>query len=76
MMKVLGPFVNVPPNEEGERHLFYATSGRYPPALSQIEDGDGVVLAKWINGEMGMVYIRLIIGVRKVVLLLSRFWMS
>ena len=27
---------------------------KYPPALSQIEeDGDGVVLAKWINGEVG-----------------------
>lgn len=59
MMKVLGPFVNVPPEEVGERHLFYATSGRYP-ALSQIEgDGDGValrdgvVVAKGIDGEVG-----------------------
>lgn len=59
IMKVLGPFVNVPPEEVGERHLFYATSGRYP-ALSQSSgngDGvalqDGVVVAKGIDGEVG-----------------------
>ena len=56
---LVGYWKSVPIEECGERHLFLATSGRYPPAVG-LEDsgsgvlvGDGVDLAKGTTGEVG-----------------------
>jgi hypothetical protein len=52
LFKVLGPFVNVSPEEVAERHLFYATSGRFPSAAEAGSSStDGV--AKGVDGKSG-----------------------
>lgn len=55
--KILGPLVNVPPEEVGERHLFYATSAKYPAQSSgdsvSVPVQGGVTIAKGIDGKMG-----------------------
>jgi len=55
---VIGPLVNMPEEECGERHLFLATSARYP--ASQTEDAvnmvrleKGVSVAQGTGGEEG-----------------------
>jgi hypothetical protein len=55
---VLGPLINMPNQESGERHLFLATSARYPAgAGGEITAGvplaGGVVLARGTSGESG-----------------------
>jgi hypothetical protein len=57
MGKILGPLVNAPPEEVGERHLFYATSAKYPAQSSgdsvSVPVPGGVTIAKGIDGKMG-----------------------
>lgn len=54
---LLGPFVFMPPTECGERHIFLATSARYPASFEDASSGipltDGLVVAKGTNGEVG-----------------------
>jgi hypothetical protein len=37
-LKVLGPFVYIPSEESGERHLFLATSAAFPALIEQKQD--------------------------------------
>lgn len=56
---VVGYWKCVPIEECGERHLYLATSARYPPAMVDSEGGsgvpleDGVELARGTTGEVG-----------------------
>lgn len=55
---VLGPFLYVPNLECGERHLYLATSAKYPPAsagetaASMVPLGDGLSVAIGIDGKV------------------------
>lgn len=55
----LGRWICVPVEESGERHLYLATSARYPPASvngdesSGVPLGDGLDLAQGTTGEVG-----------------------
>lgn len=54
---VLGPFMAIPVEESGERHLYLATSAKYP-AASGMESADGVSVADEgaaANGSDGQV---------------------
>lgn len=58
VFKVIGPLVNTPIQESGERHLFLATSARYPAgmsgdATSGVPMTGGVELARGTNGKSG-----------------------
>ncbi|KAL2868037.1 uncharacterized protein BJX67DRAFT_75032 [Aspergillus lucknowensis] len=48
--KVFGPFLNIPIEEAGERHAFYATSSRYQPASG---DAKGVELVDKVHVGTG-----------------------
>ena len=56
---VLGVFMYVPNLECGERHLFLATSAKYPPAsagetaASMVPLGDGIAVARGTDGKAG-----------------------
>ncbi|KAI9846295.1 MAG: hypothetical protein M1838_001325 [Thelocarpon superellum] len=57
---VIGPFIYIPIVETGERHLFVATSARYPPGTVADKDAaagvaleDGVAVARGTNGQVG-----------------------
>jgi len=53
---LLGPWVCVPIEESGERHLYLATSAMFPPLTSgsaAVQLGDGVDVALGTNGEIG-----------------------
>ncbi len=63
MLKVVGPLVNVPLVEAGERQVFLATSGRFPPGM-KVDPGTttaahgvpvpgGVLVSRGSNGEDG-----------------------
>lgn len=58
ILVLIGPLVYIPTLEAGERHLFFATSAKYPPR-SEAETGDGVPVpsgvgvADGIDGEPG-----------------------
>ncbi|KAI9828097.1 MAG: hypothetical protein M1832_003624 [Thelocarpon impressellum] len=56
--KIVGPFVYIPNEESGERHLFLATSARYPAgasvdASSGVPLADGLAVARGTTGESG-----------------------
>jgi NAD(P)-dependent dehydrogenase (short-subunit alcohol dehydrogenase family) len=58
LLKVLGPFIYIPSEESGERHLFLATSATYPAGLgSETASGiplvTGVAVARGIDGKDG-----------------------
>ena len=58
VIKILGPIVNIPIQECGDRHLFLATSARYPPgpggeSASGVPLADGVAIARGIDGKNG-----------------------
>lgn len=60
IFKVIGPFVYLPNQEVGERHLFLATSARYPPSTasgvavsSVVPLPEEVPVAKGTDGETG-----------------------
>ncbi|KAK4995203.1 hypothetical protein LTR66_004927 [Elasticomyces elasticus] len=55
---VVGPLLYMPDQECGERHLFLATSARYPAGVTQnaasgVPLADGVAVARGINGQSG-----------------------
>ncbi|KAK5696136.1 hypothetical protein LTR97_008556 [Elasticomyces elasticus] len=54
---VVGPFIYMPNEESGERHVFIATSARYPAASTDNEAGvelaDGVLISKGADGMLG-----------------------
>ena len=49
---VIGPFVSMPHEECGERHLFLATSARYPPSTG-VEANAGVAVEKGLTVARG-----------------------
>ncbi|KAJ5773150.1 hypothetical protein N7457_008046 [Penicillium paradoxum] len=55
---VIGPLIYIPTRESGERHLFFATSAKYPPR-ARLDDADGVALSEGVevargtDGEVG-----------------------
>ena len=55
----LGRWICVPIEESGERHLYLATSARFPPASagsdggSGVPEGDGIDVAQGTTGEVG-----------------------
>lgn len=56
LFAVIGPFVNMPEEECGERHLFLATSARYPArdndnAATSTSLDNGVVVAQGTDGK-------------------------
>jgi hypothetical protein len=58
VFKVIGPFIYIPNDESGERHLFVATSARYPAGVDNTGSGvalksRGVVVARGSNGTEG-----------------------
>lgn len=55
VFKVIGPLVYIPDNESGDRHLYLATSAKYPAKTGNV-DGvkrDGVEVARGTDGEKG-----------------------
>ncbi|TKA68657.1 hypothetical protein B0A55_08803 [Friedmanniomyces simplex] len=50
---VVGPFIYVPEEESGERHVFAATSGRYPARSGKGGGGAGVAVSKGADGKVG-----------------------
>lgn len=58
VFKVIGPMIYIPNQECGERHLFLATSARYPPstsgdAASGVPLPGGVAVARGTNRKTG-----------------------
>jgi hypothetical protein len=57
VMAIIGPLIYIPIKESGERHLFFATSAKYPARLGEDASGvplvDGVEVARGIDGEVG-----------------------
>ncbi|OGE49256.1 hypothetical protein PENARI_c022G07660 [Penicillium arizonense] len=57
VMAIIGPLIHIPIKESGERHLFFATSAKYPARLGDDASGvplvDGVEVASGIDGEVG-----------------------
>lgn len=58
IFKIIGPLIYIPTKESGERHLFFATSARYPPlgvesAKAGVPVPSGVPVAVGTNGEEG-----------------------
>ncbi|KAK5682175.1 hypothetical protein LTS10_005300 [Elasticomyces elasticus] len=54
---VVGPFIYIPNEESGERHVFIATSARYPAASADDKAGvqlaDGVMISKGADAKLG-----------------------
>ena len=58
VFKIIGPFIYMPNQESGERHLFFATSARYPAGkggdeASGVPLAGGVAVARGTSGESG-----------------------
>ena len=58
VLMIIGPLVYIPIRESGERHLFFATSAKYPPRVAADEAsgvplGDEVGVAKGTDGKVG-----------------------
>jgi len=58
VFKVVGPLVYIPNQESGERHLFLATSARYPPgtgedAAAGVPLAGEVAVARGTSGKVG-----------------------
>jgi hypothetical protein len=56
VLMVLGPLVCIPIRESGERHLFFATSAKYPPRVrldAPVEDPAGVPLSEGVEVARG-----------------------
>jgi hypothetical protein len=56
ILKIFGPLVYIPTKESGERHLFLATSARYPPrgeakGTTGVPVPSGVSVAGGTNGQ-------------------------
>ncbi|MCJ1350626.1 MAG: hypothetical protein MMC33_000607 [Icmadophila ericetorum] len=52
LFKIIGPLVNIPEEESGARHLFLATSARYPAGANR-ENTAGVPLADEVKVSRG-----------------------
>jgi hypothetical protein len=54
---LLGPLIQTPPDECGERHVFLSTSAMYPPEKTSALDGvpveKGMAIARGSNGRAG-----------------------
>lgn len=56
VMPVIGMFLYIPIRESGERHLFFATSAKYPPRSGDkagVPVSGGISVADGTNGEPG-----------------------
>lgn len=56
VLMVIGPLVYIPIRESGERHLFFATSAKYPPHLrldAAVENSSGVPLSEGVEVASG-----------------------
>ena len=57
VLAVAGQLLYIPQEESGERHLFLATSAKYPAGINATASGvplaDGVQVARGTNGEVG-----------------------
>ncbi|OQE46817.1 hypothetical protein PENCOP_c001G04289 [Penicillium coprophilum] len=61
VLMIIGPFIYIPIRESGERHLFFATSAKYPPRVrldaAEVSDGvplsEGVEIASGTDGKVG-----------------------
>ncbi|ORY04680.1 hypothetical protein BCR34DRAFT_626998 [Clohesyomyces aquaticus] len=56
VFKIFGPFIFIPNEESGERHLYLATSARYPPPIggaSGVPVDDGASIANGTDGKPG-----------------------
>ncbi|KAJ5959463.1 Short-chain dehydrogenase/reductase SDR [Penicillium vulpinum] len=55
MLIFIGPFIYIPIRESGERHLFFATSAKYPPRihLDEVEVSSGVPLSEGVEVASG-----------------------
>lgn len=58
IFKIVGPLIYVPTKETGERHLYFATSARYPPmglgnGAAGVPMSDGVSVTCGTNGDQG-----------------------
>lgn len=51
-ISIIGPFVFMPTRESGERHLFFATSAKYPPRDADVQQA-GVPLPTGVNVAYG-----------------------
>jgi hypothetical protein len=54
VFKLVGPLIYIPIRETGERHLFFATSSRYPPrSAAEIDGANGVPLPSGVSVAAG-----------------------
>lgn len=60
VLMIIGPLIYIPIRESGERHLFFATSAKYPPrvrsdaaAEAGVPLSEGVEVASGTEGEIG-----------------------
>ncbi|KAJ5168652.1 Short-chain dehydrogenase/reductase SDR [Penicillium canariense] len=57
IFKIIGPLVYIPTRESGERHLFFATSARYPPrsgaGAEGVAVGGDVAVSGGTDGKIG-----------------------
>jgi hypothetical protein len=55
VLMIIGPLIYIPTRESGERHLFFATSAKYPPRVrsDSIEASSGVPLSEGVEVASG-----------------------
>jgi hypothetical protein len=56
VLMIIGPLIYIPIRESGERHLFFATSAKYPPRVrldAAVEDSAGVPLSEGVEVATG-----------------------
>ncbi|KAJ6188547.1 hypothetical protein N7519_003455 [Penicillium mononematosum] len=56
VLMIIGPLIYIPIRESGERHLFFATSAKYPPRVrldAAVEDSAGIPLSEGVEVATG-----------------------